>query len=509
MTQKEYKLVRVVAVIALVAYIGLVAIQLNWVNESIKQRKYSFDQLVYNSLDKALARFEEKSMQEFFDKNSINFNKLTPQEYIEKIQDQKGNLSLRFKLEDSSSEIIKTLSTEINVPKNVIESMSENEFNRILNQYFSLSKNWKNQAKLLVYQGIDVSNKINEVKLNQEIKEELVNHGVNTAFQIAIFDANSKNVIFSNIKDLNSETLEDSYKSKIFPESLFNNYAVLIIHFPDKEKEIFRSLQRLLLISVILLLVITISFYYTLHTIIKQKKLNEMKTDFINNMTHELKTPVTSIALAVNMIKNDKIISQPDKVKKYTEIIRFENLRLLQNIEKVLQSAKFNKSEIRLKLNKENILELITNIVENENLILKEKNAHISIINELDNQEYFVDTIHFTNVIANLLENANKYRKEDDLPLEIKIILSHYENQNLSIRILDNGIGIKSEYTDKIFNKFYRVPTGNLHNVKGFGLGLNYVKVIIEAHKGKVFAKSTFGEGTEIIIHIPKLVYEE
>ena len=253
------------------------------------------------------------------------------------------------------------------------------------------------------------------------------------------------------------------------------------------------------MLSILLVLFVVGGFYYTIRTISRQKKLSVIKTDFINNMTHELKTPISTIGLACEAL-SDPDISQSEALNKsYLNMINDENVRLGTLVERVLQSAVIDKGELKIKPENINIVDLINQVVKRISLQIESKGGSIAIENNIVKEIISADRIHLTNVLYNLIDNANKYSLTNP---DIKVIVSK-EGNHLSIAISDKGIGISKENQKKVFEKLYRVPTGNVHNVKGFGLGLSYVKAVAEMHNGTVELKSELSKGSSFILKLP------
>jgi two-component system, OmpR family, phosphate regulon sensor histidine kinase PhoR len=241
-------------------------------------------------------------------------------------------------------------------------------------------------------------------------------------------------------------------------------------------------------------------FYTSMNTIMKQKKLAVIKNDFINNMTHEFKTPISTISLAVQVLKDDAIKKDENRLNRYIGIIQDENRRLGTQVEKVLQMALLDRGEVKLKLGMVNIHETIEQVLNNISVQIEQKDGIVNLELDADNPEIEVDEVHLTNIIYNLIDNANKYSPEKP---EITIRTENVDN-GLKISVLDKGIGMSKEQLSRIFEKFYRVPTGNLHDVKGFGLGLSYVKKMVESHNGSINVESKLGEGTVFEVVLPK-----
>jgi two-component system phosphate regulon sensor histidine kinase PhoR len=250
--------------------------------------------------------------------------------------------------------------------------------------------------------------------------------------------------------------------------------------------------------SFVLLLVI-VFFAYTLFVILKQKRLSEIQKDFINNMTHEFKTPISTIAVSAEVLKDPNIVNQPERLLNYTSIIEKENLRLKQQVERVLQMARLDKEDMGLKKERVEMNQLIQDAIRNTSVALHER--HGKVKEECDSEPCLlhVDKLHITNVLANLLDNAIKYCRVEP---EITIKTMHHA-KGVTVEVQDNGIGISPENHKRVFQKFFRVPTGNVHDVKGFGLGLSYVKTIIEAHGGTISLQSEVGKGSLFRFFLP------
>jgi two-component system phosphate regulon sensor histidine kinase PhoR len=249
------------------------------------------------------------------------------------------------------------------------------------------------------------------------------------------------------------------------------------------------------------MLIVIFFFVYTLFVILKQKRLSEIQKDFINNMTHEFKTPLSTIAISSEVLRDPLITNTPERLLNYATIIQNETNRLKQHVERVLQMARLENSDVALKREKLDVHELIRDAVQNSALLLQEKNGEIDLQLNAERSWVIADKLHFTNVLFNLIDNAIKYNQQQPR----LIISSGNNNGHIFIEVKDNGIGISEENQRKVFHQFYRVPTGNLHDVKGFGLGLNYVKLMVEAHKGKITVNSRLGEGSTFKIILPTL----
>jgi two-component system phosphate regulon sensor histidine kinase PhoR len=255
--------------------------------------------------------------------------------------------------------------------------------------------------------------------------------------------------------------------------------------------------------SVAFTLVLLVTFIFTIAVIFRQKRLTEIKNDFINNMTHELKTPISSISLAAQMMNDEAVTKSPAMMKHLGGVVNDESKRLRFLVEKVLQMSMFDDKTAIFKKKELDLNEMVENIANSFSLRVEHTGGRINTLVEAENSKIYVDEIHFSNVIHNLMDNAVKYKKEEG-PLILEVHTWNADGK-LMLSIQDNGIGIKKENLKKVFEKFYRVHTGNVHNVKGFGLGLAYVKKIVDLHKGEIKVESTYGKGTKFTIALPEI----
>jgi two-component system phosphate regulon sensor histidine kinase PhoR len=280
---------------------------------------------------------------------------------------------------------------------------------------------------------------------------------------------------------------------------------MMFVIVPRVKDFVYRSLGWMILGALVFTLVIVTAFYLTTRTMLKQKKLSEIKSDFINNMTHEFKTPLATISLAVDAMRNEKVLTDKEKLNYFSGIIKEENKRMNQQVETILQAALLEKQELQLNLHPQHVHEVLNRVLDNFALQLEEKNATVELkLNaKLDGVE--ADEIHFYNVFNNLIDNAIKY-SGDHLVLKVS---TQNISRNIRVRIEDNGIGMSKETVNRIFERFYRAHTGNLHNVKGFGLGLSYVKTVVDAHRGKVKVESSVGRGSVFTLDFPLCKVEE
>jgi len=338
--------------------------------------------------------------------------------------------------------------------------------------------------------------------LNNIIKGEIVDNGIDKEFQYAIINTKNDSIENRSAK-FEDELIKSSYKANLFPNDYVDKNIFLYLYLPSKHSFIFRSLIYMLSGSIFFTLVIIFIFGFTIRIIYKQKKISEIKSDFINNMTHEFKTPIATISLAADSISNPKILGDQERINEYLRIIKEENRRMNNQVESVLQMSLLEKEKFKLSLIETDLHILIQKAIQNIEIQIKQKNGIINSVLHADNSFAMIDETHFLNIIHNLLDNANKYSNQNP---QINI-LTRNQNGNILISVEDNGIGIKKEDLVRIFDKFYRVSTGNIHNVKGFGLGLSYVKAIVIQFGGSIHATSLPGKGSKFEISLPLIPF--
>lgn len=339
-----------------------------------------------------------------------------------------------------------------------------------------------------------VNSELNARLLEFLLRTEFEKRNIMVDFEYGIYDCTHEKIIYGNYVPLKSK---QKNISNSLPQWSTHGYY-FGVQFPNREAHIINQMGIWSFSSVVLLLVI-VFFAYTLFVILKQKRLSEVQKDFINNMTHEFKTPISTIAVSTEVLKDPNIVNQPERLLNYTTIIEKENLRLKQQVERVLQMARLDKEDMGLKKERVEMNQLIQDAIRNTSVALHERRGKVK--EECDSNPCLlhVDKLHITNALANLLDNAIKYCRVEP---EISIKTWHHA-KGITVEVQDNGIGISSENHKRVFQKFFRVPTGNVHDVKGFGLGLSYVKTIIEAHGGTITLQSEVGKGSLFRFFLP------
>jgi len=359
------------------------------------------------------------------------------------------------------------------------------------------------------YYSVDINEELHPFYLENLLKRQFYNQNVHQSFQYGIYDCFNDSIVFGKLiqytEESNGFTVADTINdvtSEAMKWKKDGHYFT--VFFPgiltEKGNDILLKPYSPYLYLFIIVIFVLLFFGFAVIVILKQKRLSEVKTDFINNMTHELKTPISTIGLSSEMILRSNITDDPEKIKKYAGLIFKENKRLENQVERVLNVAKLDKNEITLKKVQFNIHELLVEVKDTIELNNNEKQTKVILELNATAPEIMVDSVHITNVVYNLIDNGIKYCTENPI---IRITTEN-DLEGIILTIEDNGIGIKKENQKLIFDKFYRVPTGNIHNVKGFGIGLYYVNKIIQAHKGHISVKSTIGNGSKFRIYLPK-----
>ena len=367
-----------------------------------------------------------------------------------------------------------------------------------------LSKSWEEQemfvdkiVKKMLVNEEDIGERISGSQVEALLKKKLYEQGVNIPFEYAVYKEGKKPIYQSE----NFNEYEDSkyFRASLFPGGIFNKTTLISVYFPKEGKHIFNSIGIMGGSTLLITLFIVMMFTLAIYIVFKQKRLSEMKNDFVNNMTHELKTPISTISLASQMLNDRSIPDEQKNLSHISRIIQTESKQLGFQVERVLQMAIFDHGELKLKVEDVDLHDIIETVAQNFLLQVDKREGRLEFLPEAEDAVIEGDFMHITNVISNLIENAMKYTQRTP---EIKII-TRTENSSVVVSVIDNGIGISKEDQKRIFDKFFRVPTGNVHNVKGFGLGLSYVKLIVEQHHGRIKLKSDPNKGSQFDIHLP------
>jgi two-component system phosphate regulon sensor histidine kinase PhoR len=344
-----------------------------------------------------------------------------------------------------------------------------------------------------------LNKRIQSTMVKQLLRKELQNKGITGSFTYKIQQENAKNKVYTSTETKEHSHTGEVYKTQLFPKEMIKESGWLLLSFPNKSNYILANMAWIMALSGGLLVILLGSFGYTLQLILKQKKVSEMKTDFINNMTHEFKTPVATIMIASEALKDEELSGGRAQIERLANIIYDENIRLGNHIERVLHLAKVDKEDFKLENRPIELNTLIAAVADSMVLQLEKQKANIRLDLQAKNDVVVADELHLSNVLFNLIDNALKYCNGE---AKIKISTQNIGKQ-VVCTVQDNGLGMSKDQIDKIFDQFYRIPTGNVHNVKGFGLGLSYVNTIVRLLKGQIKVKSEKHKGSTFEISIP------
>lgn len=347
---------------------------------------------------------------------------------------------------------------------------------------------------------VSLNDTLHPYLLESLLKAEFSSRNINQDFEYVIYDCFTDSVVYGN--RINLSSTGESYKDNKNPIPIKwdKDGHYFGVYFPSIQADLVSQLG-IWLFSTIIFLVVVVFFAYSLWIIIQQKKMSEITTDFINNITHEFKTPISTIAISSDTLQNPLIKNDAEKIQRYTKIIANENLRLKKMVDYLLQMSILDKVDYELDWSIQDLTKIMEELVDRFSIVTDQKEGKINFINKTKNSEINCDAIHFSNAISNLIDNAIKYNENSP---KIDITISEIPKNKYCIIIKDNGIGLSKKELKLIFNRFYRVPKGNIHNVKGFGLGLNYVQSIIKKHQGQIKVESEPGKGSIFNIIIPK-----
>ena len=344
-----------------------------------------------------------------------------------------------------------------------------------------------------------INDRINARMLDSLLKKEIRNRGIGIPFEYGVQTPETRGLLFASLGGTPERLQQSAFKVNLFPNDINCAETYLMVNFPTQQRYIFQKLGFVFLSSAVLILVIVSCFYVAITTILKQKKLSEVKNDFINNMTHEFKTPIATISLACEVLQDGAVSADPVRMNRYLGVIGDENKRLGAQVEKVLQTALLDKGDLKLKISRVDVHGVIDNVLQNIGVQIEQRHGRIRLDLRAENTTIEADEMHLTNIIHNLLDNANKYS-----PAEPEIrIKTRSVREGVYITVADQGVGMSKEALQRIFERFYRVSTGNVHNVKGFGLGLSYVKTILQMHRGSIRVESQLGKGSSFEVFLP------
>ncbi|MGE5424234.1 MAG: sensor histidine kinase [Syntrophothermus sp.] len=387
-----------------------------------------------------------------------------------------------------------------NPPEPPDREMMRQDMKRISNKAKKIKDVIRKMAIELETKPLTLVDRIDTARLEDVLKNTFHEKGIDLSFEYAVqsMEGDSTRIPLKS-KGFKTAYFNTNHKTSLFPDDIFQKKDQLLVFFPEQGSWLTHSVSWMTIGSVFFTLIIVITSVTSIFIMLRQKKISEIKTDFINNMTHEFKTPIATISIAVDSINNPKVIEDPERIKNYTKVIKEENNRMNTRVEQVLQMALLDTSEFRIIEKPLDIHTVLYKVTDHLRLQVERRNGSLNFFPEAQNSIVQGDESHLASVFINLLDNANKY-SADHPDITVR---THNVNDKIQIIVEDKGIGMSQDTRQKIFEKFYRVNTGNIHNVKGFGLGLSYVKAIVTAHKGEIKVTSEPGKGSTFIIEIP------
>jgi two-component system phosphate regulon sensor histidine kinase PhoR len=514
-----------------ISLLGIIAVQLYWFNNSVNVRNELFDRSVNEAMNIAVRRLNTgndlKIIRHFADGDSTVENQqllIPPPPPPPEPGNENYNIVIK---RDSIRQIINVMTSKshnarsrghlgnadslVFISNNSVKLRKVDKYAKLADSVVRLElqksgpdiakkikqlKNLTNQIQI-EYSGWEQGRHIDENQLKKILHQELLDRAIPISFNISVLSGTG-----SDGKELKSNGHERWYRVNLFPNDIFRKNLELAVFFPDRDQFIGNTTTFLLALSVVFTLIIFFTFSLSIYLIIRQKKISEMKSDFINNMTHEFKTPIATISIAADSISNDKVIKEEEKVRFFAGMIKKENVRMNEQVERILQIARLDRKEFEFNFQATDVHLLIEQAIDGILLQVEKRGGRIETDLGATNSVVTTDPIHFTHLVYNLLDNANKYSTESPL---IKVSTSN-SPKGIYLTVEDNGIGMTKAVQSRIFDKFYRLPSGNIHNVKGFGLGLSYIKAILEANNGSIKVSSEPGKGSRFVVFIPFLI---
>jgi len=504
----KQKYIQALVVLISSAFIGLVAIQVYWVNNSILLREQEFNHKVTQALEDVADILDQGS---YYVEDPITNN-----DALLRLANENQHLNMDFEDDQDSIDLViqehfsgaeESLHPDIAAQRDSILQSEWGTYGLETGQILEQSGFMDDLLEGSV--SIDIFRKMEALEpsfVDSLVKHSLANQGVSAKYIYAVFNRyHQPEILEGDAVERREEFFTRGYKTVLFENDPIREAYYLRIFFPNQKTYLLQTMWMMLSISAILIIVIFAAFTYTINTIYKQKKLSQIKNDFINNMTHELKTPISTISLACEALNDPDMRKSEQSMRSFISMINEENKRLGVLVENVLRSAILDRGDMQLRLESMNLHEAVKGVIRNIAIQVKKKGGSIQVELNATNPLVKGDPVHITNVVYNLIDNAIKY----SLDKPEVIIRSRNVKEGVELSFTDNGIGITKENQKKIFDKLYRVPTGNIHNVKGFGLGLSYVKVVLEKHLGEITVESELKKGSTFSIYIPAEHEEE
>jgi len=481
-----------------VAFIALLYLQGSYAKAMVKMREEQFNENVWRSLDQASRELEKAETFRYLQtvltrhepkkQGTFNTNFSVPHYMLplDTLSNGRANMSLGSLGMNKYNKVAETIS---NLQKHVREAYiyEQGVLDEVIYAVMYTASEQRFQDRL------------NPAVLDGCLRNALQANGITLPFHFIVYTSDGREVY--RCEDYTEEGSEPSYQQVLFRSDPMGQMGTVVIHFPD-QKDYIRGVASYVAPAMGFTIILLLTSLITIYLIVRQKRISEMKKDFVHNMTHEFKTPISTISIAAQMLADKSVKKNEETYERLGGVITSETRRLRYQVEKVLQMSLFDNNNIALKMQELDANEIIGNVVDTFSLKVTQIGGSLDMKVEAYNPFINADEMHFTNIIFNLLDNAFKYRREDQ-PLAIEVHTYNQNETHFCISISDNGIGIGKDNLKRIFDKFYRVHTGDKHNVKGFGLGLAYVQKMVELHHGTIKASSELGKGTKFTISIP------
>ena len=489
----------ILTVVMAIALLGLLAMQLMYLEKMVAMRESQFSEIVRRSLYSVSTMLEQNETKYYLEKDLAEAEQMytgiaQDDFYFDKSREATIDTTLNTedpsKLRPANRNTLKDLNDSYQMKQEILKNQYMHQQGLLNEVIFTILNESSDRP---------INERADSATVASYLRSELEFNGLTLPFEFAI--VNRSNGMVYKTSGYSPMSQQDVYTQVLFPNDPKNKQNMLNITFPSKSDYIFSSVKFLVPSLAFTFLLLGV-FLYTISVAFKQKKLSEIKNDFINNMTHEFKTLISSISIAAQMLNDDSVRKSPETLKHISRVINDETKRLRFQVEKVLQLSLFDRKNATMRLEEEDANASIYNVINTFKLKVEKFGGHINAALDAEDPIINVDRMHFTNVIFNLLDNAVKYRRED-VPPELEVSTINPDDDHVQITVADNGIGMKREDLKRIFERFYRVSTGDRHDVKGFGLGLAYVHKMIDLFGGTIRAESEVGKGSKFIITLP------
>ncbi len=490
----------ILTVVMTTALLGLLALEVVYMENMIKMRNEQFGEIVTRSIHEVSTMLEQNETKYYLDQDLADAAAYRGSGRF----DYGGDLAASDSL--AASEVIDGMKLKRPANFNTLKNLNDSYLlkQEILKEQYLYQRSMLNEVILTILTRSSdrpIAERADSTTVREYMASELENNGLTLPFEFAVTRRGGTMVYNTARYDSIVGKGASPYVQVLFPGDPVGKQHYLNVVFPTKGKYIFSSIKFILPSMAFTLLLLGV-FIYTIFIAFKQKRLSEIKNDFINNMTHEFKTPISSISIAAQMLSDDSVRKSPEMLRHVATVINDETKRLRFQVEKVLQMSMFDRDNATMRLEEEDANALVESVVHTFKLKVEKYGGTITMTLDAEDPIVNVDRMHMTNVIFNLLDNAIKYRREE-VPLNLQVTTTNPTEHSLQIVVEDNGIGIRREDLKRIFEKFYRAGTGNRHDVKGFGLGLAYVHKMVTLFGGSIRAESDYGNGTRFIISLP------